>query len=335
MNDLKKSPAASTQPTTGQINQPPKPYPAHAEKQGQPLPAWLAERLQSCPPANRHTWIFSTARQLHAHRTPQEIAEMLAEAVKDCGRRVPSREIIAAVNASQKCAWHPSKGSPGQTYHKAAPILPTLPRWPKRDDSLVAGIMANCLSEADLWTASPVIPSPEMDSMFYLRELFPGNPLVCIGKTSYEFHTARLSAFTGHLSECQFTVPSPMTSQWGKTQDDKTSMHTLSNTGPRRFLVVEFDSGTRAEQASLIAALGDFAPLTMVLSSGGKSLHSWFYCANANEEQQARFFRYACRLGADPATWTRSQFVRLPEGWREDKQSRQSVLYFDPYKIES
>lgn len=39
--------------------------------------------------------------------------------------------------------------------------------------------------------------------------------------------------------------------------------------------------------------------------------------------------RYAVSLGADHATWTRSQFVRLPDGTR-DNGHRQAVYYFAP-----
>jgi hypothetical protein len=36
-------------------------------------------------------------------------------------------------------------------------------------------------------------------------------------------------------------VPSPMLSQYGKTADGRQSQHTLDATGPRLFLVTEFD----------------------------------------------------------------------------------------------
>ena len=38
-------------------------------------------------------------------------------------------------------------------------------------------------------------------------------------------------------------VPSPMIARTGLTQEGKESEHTMRNTGPRRFLVVEFDTG--------------------------------------------------------------------------------------------
>ena len=94
--------------------------------------------------------------------------------------------------------------------------------------------------------------------------------------------------------------------------------------------MTEFDSGTPDEQVAIIEHLAHFAPLVMVLSSGGKSLHAWWNCVEGTEEDHLRFFRYAVSLDADPATWTRSQFVRLPQAWRADKNARQAVYYFDP-----
>jgi hypothetical protein len=40
---------------------------------------------------------------------------------------------------------------------------------------------------------------------------------------------------------------------------------------------------------------------------------------------------YAVSLGADHATWLRSQFVRLPDGLRQNGR-RQVTYYLDPRK---
>jgi hypothetical protein len=63
--------------------------------------------------------------------------------------------------------------------------------------------------------------------------------------------------------------------------------------------------------------------------SGGKSLHAWFAIRGEPEDKLFRFMKGAVALGADPSTWTRCQFVRMPEGWREEKQARLEVYYFD------
>jgi hypothetical protein len=47
-----------------------------------------------------------------------------------------------------------------------------------------------------------------------------------------------------------------------------------------------------------------------------------------NEKTIEKFFAYAVSLGADKATWLRSQFVRMPDGLR-DNGRRQVIYYFD------
>ncbi len=107
---------------------------------------------------------------------------------------------------------------------------------------------------------------------------------------------------------------------------DPFSAHTLDNTGPRRFLICEFDTGTRDEHAALLLHLAQFAPLVCAVHSGGKSLHGWFFVAGQPDATVLKFFRYAVSLGADTATWTPCQFVRMPDGTR-DNGKRQTVYY--------
>ena len=119
-----------------------------------------------------------------------------------------------------------------------------------------------------------------------------------------------------------------LTARVGRTQDRKKSAHTLEATGPRWFLVIEQDSGTIDEQSAVLLHLAERAPLAVAVHSGGKSIHGWFYCAGQSEEKLRRFMQYAVTLGADPATWTRSQFVRLPDGTR-DNGKRQTVYFLN------
>jgi hypothetical protein len=117
-----------------------------------------------------------------------------------------------------------------------------------------------------------------------------------------------------------------MSAVTGWTKDGRTSKHTLANTGPRRFLVCEFDTGTADDHAALLLHLATLAPLVCAVHSGGKSLHGWFYVHGMADERIERFFRYAVSLGADPATWTRSQFVRMPDGMRDN--GKQQTVFF-------
>lgn len=119
-----------------------------------------------------------------------------------------------------------------------------------------------------------------------------------------------------------------MSATTGLTQEGRPSARCLGNTGPRQFLVVEQDSGTPDEQAAILLHLAERAPLVLALTSGGKSLHGWFSCQGTSDDKLKAFFNYAVMLGADPATWTPCQLVRMPEG-RRDNGKRQAVLFLN------
>jgi hypothetical protein len=72
-------------------------------------------------------------------------------------------------------------------------------------------------------------------------------------------------------------------------------------------------------------------PLVAVVHSGGKSLHGWYFVLDKAESHLRSFMDYAVIIGADHATWLRSQFVRLPDGLRENGK-RQVTYYLDPGK---
>jgi hypothetical protein len=290
------------------------------------FPAFLQD-LIACPPQHGsgvHQWLFKVARHLHAHRDEQTIIDLLSAAADGCGRHVPMSEVVAAVESARGCAWQPNGNH--------SPTSKPTPKWPAVNEAKrQAAIESAGITLADLWDASPIpCTGDSTDAEFFTDELFPNNPLLCIGADMAHFKTAPRESFRGMLAEKSLIVPSPMSALTGTTKDGKESAHTLANTGPRRYLVTEFDSGTPDEQAALLWHLRQFAPLVLVLSSGGKSLHGWWDCGGTDESITGKFMRYAVSMGADPATWTRSQFVRLPQGWRQDKAKRQEVYYFNP-----
>jgi hypothetical protein len=82
-------------------------------------------------------------------------------------------------------------------------------------------------------------------------------------------------------------------------------------------------------QSAILLHLAEGAPLALAVHSGSKSIHGWFYCAGQSEERLRAFMRAAVAVGADRATWTRSQFVRMPGGTR-DNGKRQTVYFFNP-----
>jgi len=186
----------------------------------------------------------------------------------------------------------------------------------------------------DLWENSPVrIESNDPRTDWFIDALFPGNPLLCCGWSRHRFETRPRSSWH-KLDRLPLLVPNPMTARKGKTLTGKVSEHSLENTGPRRFLVIEQDTGEPDEQAAILLHLAEKAPLALALHSGGKSLHGWFYCAGQTDERLRQFMEYAVSLGADPATWTPSQFVRMPDALR-DNGKRQAVYFFNPEVVKN
>jgi hypothetical protein len=223
-----------------------------------------------------------------------------------------------------KCAWQPNRGAP-----------PPEPAWPALNRERRAVIIRDGYRLADLWEASPIrVDWTGSRTEAIIAALFPGNPLLCCGKSSSEFATRTREKWRSKLAALPLIVPSPMTKRFGLTKDGKKSEHCLDNTGPRRFLVVEFDQGTLDEHAALLWHLAQYGPLTLAVFSGSKSLHGWFAVHDQAEDKLHAFMRYAVTIGADHATWVRSQFVRMPDGTRENGK-HQAVYYFDPAAIQS
>jgi hypothetical protein len=85
--------------------------------------------------------------------------------------------------------------------------------------------------------------------------------------------------------------------------------------------------------AAILLHLASKGPMVLALHSGGKSLHGWFKADSVPEENLLQFFRNAVSIGADPATWTRSQFVRMPDGLR-DTGKRQTIYFLNSQLLE-
>jgi len=290
------------------------------------LPQFVRDLLASPPRRGEglNNWLFRVARVLHPFRDGPDITQALRAAT--AGEPVKPGEIERAVERSEACAWNPEDPV------EASRLRAT---WPGLNVERREAVIASKLGLVDLWEASPIwFDDNDPHAEEIIDALFPDNPWLCIGKSFREFATRRREAWRGRLAGLQLIVPSPMTGRTGSTQDGRESEHTLENTGPRRFLVIEQDAGTDDEQAAVLLHLAERrAPLALAVHSGSKSIHGWFACAGVAEDRLREFMRYAVTLGADGATWTRSQFVRMPDG-RRDNGKRQAVYFFNPEVIQ-
>ncbi len=292
-----------------------------------------------CPTAGTgvHSWIFHAASRCRdAGLLPAHAAALIECELTRPAQ--PSNEVKQAVSAAYNT-------EPGDR----------VAGFPPRDMEDIRRLVengGNCC--VDLSEKSPAKKTSQTE---VIGSLFKSGELVCFGRTFGKAEVRQATATPAAPLWAQFVVPSPMTARQGITREGKKSARSLSNTGPRRWLVVEcdFTNETAVELgagstfdvcAAVLLRLAEFRPLVLAVHSGGKSLHGWFPVTPGESETPERsdlwrFMAYAVRLGADKATWCRSQWVRCPGGTRRDLLGRipkdaarnpvtQEVLYFDP-----
>ncbi len=279
--------------------------------------------LEPPPHDGINIWILATARKFQlAGRTWHEAESYIRSYQGSTRRPMKNGEIQRALERAFNTTL-PVNSSFQPKQEK--------PKWePQKTRRTAYRSVPKDVSEYDLWEASPVRIDDGITQCMVLDWLFPDPAgLVCVGKSAYEFYTARLSAFKD-LTQCQYIVPCYMTKKTGLTQDGKPSMHCLDNCGERRFCVCDFDEPKSQDHPAIIWQLKKSFDLVMVLSSGGKSLHAWF---NVPADEEEDFWKVVIPMGADPALMrNRSSFVRMPLGTR-DNGNVQRLIYFDPDKL--
>jgi len=272
--------------------------------------------IRACPTEGQgvNKWTFLTACQL-AKRGWSEIKvrEYLAQHTTRTGRKA-DEEIERAIERAPEWIKRGKAGS--------------RKKWPE----VSASKRKNAISDGKIGVEELQHASPEkqMSVQQVLPILFPGNPLIWAAMSKGPGDTLPLHQWLPVAGMQQFIVPSPMIGR--DIPHDGKSRRCLINTGPRRFLVVESDSGTADEQAAILWNLARFAPFALAVHSAGKSVHGWFYVADRTEKANREFMEYAVSLGADDATFTICQPVRMPGGHRPNK-GKQEILFFSPAMI--
>jgi hypothetical protein len=299
-----------------------------------------AKALADCPPSGGgvHRWLFETALKLRTLVSMEECEELLIKyAVNGQNRRAEIVEAIeAAYNLTYASDWSPA------------------PKWSKAQPEIVEKVLALGHNAAELTQSSP-IPVDDLIQDIQITEelidaLFPGNPLLCCNWRPEWFQTKSREDWRGELATCAGIVPSPMTDIYGITKNGKYSQHALSSTGDRRYLITDFDFKGNAwdERIGIAIDNGDQnaiwnysaaaiwylkhiakGELVMVVSTGRKGLHAWWNVCGKSEIEARNFFDEAVIVGADIQVWNINQFVRMPDGTREDTRKRQGVIYFD------
>jgi hypothetical protein len=296
-----------------------------------------------------HGWLFGRARFLQSRGVPAEKAAPILEAAVRSftfrpGRSVHGNEIRDAVESAFR---RPLGGAPRRSPVNA-PLQPPddfdpVAGWPAEmsypakhfDRAAAATVLAEAGSfgAVDLWERSPVRPEASRAPRFALELLFAPGDLLCVGRSNDDFEARPLCEWgDADLALAQLIVPNPLRKTAGITKRGTTSAHCRDAVGARRYIVIESDAGlSHDQQAAILEHLRTktAARLVCVVLSGGKSLHGWFEVAAVPAERLRQWFAYAVRLGADPRMWLPEQFVRLPDGRRENGAA-QNVIFLAP-----
>jgi len=286
-----------------------------------PLSQRTAERLRAMPgEGGTHRWLAQVASGLRHLLTADACFKFLRRCCDEAvaHRTVPDAEIAAAVDFAYS----------GQQVVKAnfgrSPV-----DWPERNPGLIARVFAETAPAFDAETGTDLGPGDVLPMVFRSGEH------VCSGRTKDRASIRPLEETVADAGWLQFIVVNPMRGKEAVNFEGKRSARCQNNTGIRRHLVAEFDDRalSKAQQAQLIGRLATFAPLVMVVDSGGQSLHAWFRVEQMPARDHVRFFYVACLLGADPSRWDICGWLRMPGGLRvvEGVPSvRQRILHFNP-----
>ncbi len=210
-------------------------------------------------------------------------------------------------------------------------------KWPSIDEHALSELRGSGWTLETLEELSP-LPSEDLDAIDFVRALLPGNPFICVAVENTDASTRRIEILGESLNSQQLIVPNPMTGFRGKTKSGRPAIRSLENTGDRTYLVIECDfeedhlEGMSPQDlgAAVLIQLSHYAPLAMAVHSGNESIHGWFRCSGEDEGHLRRFMNYAVSLGADRMTWTKCQFVRMPNGLRRPEEIRQTVHFWNP-----
>lgn len=198
-------------------------------------------------------------------------------------------------------------------------------RWPSTSADLRSSLVM-AYGNSDRFSKVPLRVRSQKQ---LLSGLFLDNEFVCVGDISFSVSKPLADWTDAELSQAQYLVPNPMRGAEGLTYEGKPSAHSLSNVHHHRHLVVEFDSGGISEHLSVLDWLSNLAPLQLIVFSGSKSMHGWFYIEAMTEDAREAFFTQAVRAGADPTLWSPVQFTRLPLGFNSKSGVQQTVHYIN------
>ena len=291
-------------------------------------------QLSPCPsPGNGvNRWLLQAAHQLRHLEVPEfDAARILRNLMT---RPEEGREIDRAIRRAYDIKLIGLKDRKiVRSAIQARAVGHLNPRFQTCDHQAIQKVVGSGFTYRDLRAISPISFGLRADTRGVIDALFPEDSLICCSKaTNWGTKTKLISEFGDELDSFSFIVPQTMTKREGTTRDNppKRGPRTFDNTGPWRFFVYESDLLSLDNQAAVIYRLASIRPLALVVFSGSKSIHAYFYVGALSERELLEFQCLAIRLGGCTGPLNRCQLVRMPGGFNHSTKRTQDVLYFDP-----
>ena len=305
-------------------------------------PRFLLDLLDSCPEAGGgvHPWLFRVARYLHRFHTPNEICDILAARVANCGRLLQPHEIPDAVNNSGPCQWEPSGQTPSQRRAEwlANPIRKQVPCFnPELAVQMAAGIPVEITPE---WLKARSPLSVDIAPSDFLRNIFRPDEKVLVFTT----FTSQGHLWPGrnvdrwrqsHISDGLWFLCNPVDGQSHFNprlcRDSQRSKESVTSF---RYGVLECDQQPREKWRpvwlKILAGLP--LPIVAITDSGGSSDHALVRGDCPSKEAWDRWKKSVLRplvpLGADDGALSAVRLTRLPNCFRGNRL--QELLYLNP-----
>lgn len=288
---------------------------------------WLAKVPPSISGQGGHAQAFTAATGLiHGFELSEfDAIDLLNEWNRCCQPPWSDKDIRHKVNQAVKTPHDKPRGWLIENRNTLAPVSPT-------------GKFVVCRAEA----------LPQKDDPFesmaekFLRHCFEPDDIVCICTEMFSGEDGRVGPankgtflkrddwLKQHFAGGTNPIFLSDKCQGAYVRINPCSDTTGSDTGVSayRHVLIEMDEKTKEEQWAILK--DSKLPLSVVIDSGGKSLHGWVRVDAANKEewQQRRdvVYRHIEHLGVDPKNKNASRFSRLPGVMRDGKQQKLVAL---------
>lgn len=202
------------------------------------------------------------------------------------------------------------------------------------------------MTRAEILSESPVPQPHKIDTQEIVCKLFASGDIIGVQKTAMEqgelVRVSELNDFLGEnrvlLDEYKFLNPATFKKAAGVPNplhpEQKITRRCNANVKRREWIVLEMDDPDESTQHrfnGFAMTAAQFAPLVMVVDTGGKSLHYWFDGSTTDKKTRDIFFNHATMHGADKRLAVKSQVARMPNVTSAaDGRGGQKIIYYAP-----